>query len=77
MSDLGIRFTGRLDGGQLRDVARGDAADAATAQIRITVSSDDLVALTTGELGFGSAFASGRVKIDATVMDLLRLRSLL
>lgn len=47
------------------------------AQVRLTVGSDDLVALTEGNLGFGSALATGRVKIDASVRDLLKLRALL
>jgi predicted lipid carrier protein YhbT len=77
VSDLGVRFAARLEDGRLFDVRRTDPAETPEAQIRLTVGSNDLVALTSGNLGFTSAFASGRIKIDASVRDLLRLRSLL
>jgi hypothetical protein len=46
------------------------------ADIRLTMSSDDLVALTDGRLSFGPAWASGRIKLEAGLRDLLRLRKL-
>ena len=47
------------------------------ADIRLTMTSDDLVALTDGRLHFGKAWASGRVKLEAGLRDLLRLRKIL
>ena len=47
------------------------------ADITLRVGSDDLVDLIEGQQSFLSAFASGRVKVDASIMDLLRLRTLL
>jgi putative sterol carrier protein len=47
------------------------------ADIRLTMNSDDLLALTDGQLNFGSAWASGRVKLEAGLRDLLRLRKIL
>jgi hypothetical protein len=47
------------------------------ADIRVVISSDDLVQLHRGELRFTRAFAENRVRIDASVTDLLRLRALL
>jgi hypothetical protein len=47
------------------------------ADIRLTMNSDDLVALTEGRLSFGPAWASGRVKLEAGLRDLLRLRKML
>jgi len=47
------------------------------ADIRLTMSSDDLVAMTDGRLHFGSAWATGRVKLEAGLRDLLRLRKIL
>ena len=47
------------------------------ADIRLTMTSDDLLALTDGELHFGSAWATGRVKLEAGLRDLLRLRKIL
>ena len=45
--------------------------------ITLRVASDDLVDLIQGRLSFLSAFTSGRVKVDASIIDLLRLRALL
>jgi putative sterol carrier protein len=39
------------------------------------MTSDDLLKLVSGELAMGSAWATGRVKIDANVFDLIKLRS--
>lgn len=74
VSDLDVTFSGRLQEGHIRDVTTEPAAKA---QIRLTIKSDDLVALTEGDLSFGSAFTTGRLKIDASFFDLLKLRSLL
>lgn len=47
------------------------------ADVRISVTSDDLLAMHRGELSFSRAYAQGRVRLDASVTDLLRLRALL
>ena len=47
------------------------------AQIRLTVGSDDLLAVTRGELPISSAWAAGKLKIEASMLDLIRLRTLL
>ena len=47
------------------------------AQVRLAASSDDLVALVAGDLTLGAAWATGRLVVEASVLDLLRLRSLL
>jgi predicted lipid carrier protein YhbT len=72
--DLGITFSGALENGHIHDITTDPAA---RAQIRITAQSDDLVALTAGDLAFGPAWISGRVKVEAGVRDLLKLRSML
>jgi putative sterol carrier protein len=41
------------------------------------MTSDDLLALVDGRLKMASAWATGRVKIDAGIRDLLKLRSIL
>ena len=74
LTDLSTGFHGRLVGGLMRDLADGDDP---TAQIVLTLSSDDLVALSRGELNFAKAWASGKIKVQAGVRDLLKLRSLL
>jgi putative sterol carrier protein len=46
-------------------------------QVRLAASSDDLVALVSGDLTPPVAWATGRLTVEASVLDLLRLRSLL
>ena len=72
--DLDITFTGALRDGHLQDIS---SEPAPKAQIRLTANSDDLIAMTDGHLSFGQAWLSGRVKVEAGVRDLLRLRSML
>ncbi len=72
--DLDTTFSGRLENGHIVGVTTEEAP---RAQIRLTASSDDLVALTDGELDFGRAWLSGRVKVEAGVRDLLKLRTML
>lgn len=72
--DLGVTFSGALQDGHLVDITTQPAP---RAQIRLMASSDDLVALTAGDLSFGQAWLSGRVKVEGGVRDLLRLRSML
>ena len=74
LHDLGVVFAGRLEGGRLRNIRQ--AADPA-AQIRMETSSDDLVRLVRGKLNLGSAWATGRVRVHASVRDLMLLRLLL
>jgi hypothetical protein len=72
--DLETTWFGRLHDGALCDITNRPVEDA---QIRLTVSSDDLLAVTAGELPFASAWAAGRLKIEASVLDMIRLRSLI
>jgi hypothetical protein len=72
--DLDVTFSGQLSDGQITDITTEPAP---RAQIRITASSDDLIDLTDGRLDFGKAWLSGRIKIEAGVRDLLKLRSML
>ncbi|MGW1895205.1 SCP2 sterol-binding domain-containing protein [Streptomyces sp. NPDC002004] len=77
ISDLDITFVGRLQDGRIEvlDTVRG--APAERAEIRLTMRGDDLVALVDGELNFARAWASGRVRLEAGLRDLFRLKSLL
>ncbi|MEU7556301.1 SCP2 sterol-binding domain-containing protein [Streptomyces sp. NPDC044571] len=77
ITDLDRTFTGRLDGGRIRVDALTPGPPAAKADIRLAMTGDDLVALVAGELRFAKAWASGRVKLEAGLRDLLRLKSLL
>lgn len=78
ITDLDEVVVGRLSSGAVRDLhVLPHGPDVPKADIRLTMSSDDLVALTSGQLSFGPAWASGRVKLEAGLRDLLRLRKLL
>lgn len=74
VTDLGVVFTGRVDEDGIGDVRQTDDP---SAQVRLATSSDDLVALSEGRLGVPAAWATGRLKIEASVLDLLKLRTLL
>jgi alkyl sulfatase BDS1-like metallo-beta-lactamase superfamily hydrolase len=73
LRDLGIVYAGRLKDGHLIDIARAESREA---QVRLTMTSDDLLALVDGGLKMSSAWATGRVKVEAGVRDLLKLRSI-
>ena len=74
--DPDVAFAGRLADGLLVGISRTDTGAAATAQVRLTMAADDLLALVAGTLKLAPAWTSGRVKIEAGVRDLLRLRAL-
>jgi hypothetical protein len=78
LTDLDQVVMGRLSSGAVHDLeVLADGPEVPRADIRLTMTSDDLVALTGGELSFASAWASGRVKLEAGLRDMLRLRKLL
>ena len=78
LTDLDQVVLGRLGSGAVREVrVVPDGPDVPKADIRLTMTSDDLVAMTDGRLHFGKAWASGRVKLEAGLRDILRLRKLL
>ena len=74
--DLGITFMTHLgpDGASPVTVANGSDGPA---QVRFTAKSDDLVALAEDPGSLGRAWLSGRLKVQASIFDLLRLRKLL
>ena len=76
--DLAVVFCVRLTDGHVGDVLCQALPDAdVPAQVRLAASSDDLVALVAGDLTLPAAWATGRLTVEASVLDLLRLRSLL
>ena len=77
ITDLDVTFVGRMTGGRIvvRDTLQGPPPE--KAQIRLTMTGDDLVSLVDGELNFAKAWGSGRVKLEAGLRDLLQLRKLL
>jgi hypothetical protein len=72
--DLGVIFGGQLRAGRLVGIQQVDSAQA---QIRMSLTGDDLLALVAGELNIGAAWASGRLAVQAGMLDLLKLRAML
>jgi hypothetical protein len=78
LTDLHEVVMGRLSAGSVRDVhVLPHGPDVPKADIRLTMTSDDLIAMTDGRLHFGKAWASGKVKLEAGLRDILRLRKIL
>ena len=77
ITDLDVTFAGRLTGGRIevRDTFPGPPRE--RAQMRLAMTGDVLVALVDGELHFARAWGSGRVRLEAGLRDLFRLRKLL
>jgi hypothetical protein len=74
--DLGQALLGRLHDGTFSDVRPvDDGPDLPRADVRLTMDSDDLVAMTEGRLSFPKAMLAGKVKIEAPLKDMFRLRS--
>jgi hypothetical protein len=73
--DLGRAWRSRLHAGGLDPFTPTD--DPGSAQVRIIVDSDELVALANDELSVAKAWATGRLRIEASIFDLLKLRKLL
>jgi len=74
VTDLGVTFSGQLKNGELTDITTDEQPT--KAQIRLTSTSDDLVALTEGTLDVGKAWLSKRLKIEASMLDLIKLKSM-
>jgi predicted lipid carrier protein YhbT len=79
VKDLDVTFTARLDEDGVHDIAQVPASDGSTPQadVRVSLDSDDLIALVNREDDFVSAWLRGRVQVSAPVRDMLRLRSAL
>jgi len=75
LADLEVTFVGRLDEHGVHDVAEADEEEP-DVDVRLTMESDELVALADGQDDFLHAWLRGRVQVSASMRDLLRLRSL-
>lgn len=71
--DLDVTYRGRIVGGFIVDVEQSQTH---TADIRVICTSDDLVGIVNGDISFAHAWSTGRVRLDAGLRDLMRLRSL-
>jgi hypothetical protein len=73
--DLGVTFVTRLgpDGADpVREAGQGEKP----AQVRFTANSDVVVSISDDPGGFARAWLTGRLKVQGSVFDLLRLRKL-
>ena len=73
VTDLDARYSTELSEGRLGPLENGEREEA---HIRISTSSDDLIAFVEGGVSLFSAYASGRIRIEASFSDLLKLRKL-
>ncbi|MFF4714797.1 sterol-binding protein [Streptomyces eurythermus] len=77
ITDLDVTFAGRMTGGRIEVDDTLTGPPRVKAQIRLALAGDDLVALVDGELNFATAWGRGRVRLEASLLDLFRLRKLL
>jgi hypothetical protein len=73
ITDLGTSYWTELASGRMDGLHEGSPRDA---EIRVRLSSDQLVDLVDGERSLFSAYLAGNVSIEASFSDLLRLRKL-
>jgi SCP-2 sterol transfer family len=76
VTDLDTVWYSVIDAGKVSRPTEQPPSDEEV-DITLRIGSDDLVDLIEGRQSFLSAFASGKVKVDASIMDMLRLRALL
>ena len=74
ISDLNVTYVSVLGAGNdpVREAAPGDPP----ADIRITAKSDEVISLAEQPMNIARAWMTGRVKIEASMKDLFRLRRL-
>jgi len=75
VTDLGITFMTRITEHGAEPVK--EVADDPPADIRLTANSDDVVSLAVTPANIARMWMAGRVKIQASIRDLLALRRLL
>ena len=76
VTDLGVTFITRITEHGAEPVKEA-APDEPPADIRLTGNSDDVIALSATPANIARMWLSGRVKVQASMRDLLALRKLL
>lgn len=74
--DLGITFTTRLGPDGAGSITEA-VADSPEAQIKFSANSDVVVAVANDPASFARAWLTGRLRVEANIFDLLRLRRLM
>ncbi|MCW2714074.1 MAG: sterol-binding protein [Frankiales bacterium] len=75
--DLQVVFLAALEGDVVEDLRCVEGSDTHGAQVRVCAESDDLIDLLEGRTAPAVAWATGKLKVEASMLDLLKLRSLL
>lgn len=73
ITDIGTTYWTEIADGHMDKLREGEPDHA---DIRMRASSDDIVAMVDGELSLMKSYLSGRVRIEASLSDLLALRKL-
>ena len=76
VSDLGVTFLTKIGPGGASPVREANGSEP-PAQVRFTAKSDDLVAIADDPASIGRAWLTGRLKVEASIWDILRLRKIL
>jgi hypothetical protein len=76
VTDLGVTFVTKLGPDGAGPVTEATGADS-QADVRFSTTSDELLLLAADPGRFARAWLTGRVKVDASLSDLFRLRKLL
>ena len=74
ITDLDTVLKGRFVGGAFTNI---EMAEDPAADVKLTLSSDDLVSMCRGELNAMKAMATGKLKLQASMGDMMKLRKLL
>lgn len=75
--DLDVVFLATLNDDGIDELRRAVEGEDERAQVRMSARSDDVLALCAGQLSPPVAWATGRLKVQASPLDLLKLRGLL
>ena len=75
VTDLDRAWHAKWHYGELSEIQEGRLDG--RPDIRVRLASEDLVALASGELDFRRAWSQNRIRLDASMTDLLRLRAFL
>jgi hypothetical protein len=76
VTDLGVTFVTRITDHGAEPIKEA-GPDEPQADIRLTASSDDVVSLSATPANIARMWMAGRVKVQASLRDLLALRRLL
>lgn len=75
VADLGIAYRGAYRAGRIEGLERAEE-ESANGDVRVSLTSDDLVALAEGRLPVMRAFLTGRLRVSAGLRDLVLLRAI-